>query len=214
MARGIDMTGVSFNGCRVLNRQGTNKDRKITWLCECYCGKSFVTTGKSIRNNTVKSCGCLKQETLNKGRKNNKTHGDTGSKLYYVWRGIKKRCRKPNSSNYKWYGEQGINVCDEWYNSYSKFEEWAMMNGYEEGLSIDRIVVDGNYEPSNCRWVDMKTQQRNRGNNVKVKYKGKKRTLAEIAEMTGLSQSLINYRHKHGVDFDAPKRTIKESDLS
>ncbi|MEN4457295.1 hypothetical protein ABC558_10935 [Staphylococcus epidermidis] len=213
MTRGIDMTGVNFNGCKVLKRKGTNKDKKITWLCECYCGNLFVTTGKSIRNNTVKSCGCLKQETLSKCRKNNKTHGDTGSELYNIWRGIKKRCRKPNAHNYKWYGKRGIDVCDEWYNSYSKFKEWAKTNGYEEGSSIDRINVNGNYEPNNCRWVDMKTQQRNRRNNVKVKYKGRNRTLAEISEITGLSQSLINYRYKHGVDFDAPKRTIKESDL-
>ena len=104
-------------------------------------------------------------------------------------------------------------MCEEWLNDYSSFKEWAMMNGYKKGLTIDRIDINGNYEPNNCRWVDMKAQQRNRGNNVKVKYKGKNRTLAEISEMTGLFQSLINYRHKHGVDFDAPKRTIKESDL-
>lgn len=213
MTKIINMTGKTFNNCIVLERAGTNKDKKATWKCKCFCGKEFITTGKSIRNKSVKSCGCYRVHIAQQHGINNKTHGDTGSKLYYVWLGIKKRCRNENNPNYKWYGAKGIEVCEEWLNDYSSFKEWALSNGYEEGLTIDRIDCSRNYEPSNCRWVDWKEQERNRTNNVKVFYKGKERTLSEISEITGLSQSLINYRHKHGVDFDAPKRTIKESDL-
>ena len=214
MANFKDMTGYVFNGCEVLEREGSNKDKKATWKCKCYCGNVFVTTGKSIRAKSTISCGCYKNKVLSKQGKKNGTHKETGSKLYYVWHGMKKRCNDKNNKGYKWYGGRGIKICDEWLEDYIAFKNWAVSNGYEEGLTIDRINVDGNYEPDNCRWVDMKTQQRNRRNNVKAYYDGEERTISEIAEMKGESLQLIYYRYKNGVDFDAPKRRVKESDLS
>jgi len=90
-----------------------------------------------------------------------KKHGQSKSHLYNVWRHMIYRCEKPSLANYKYYGERGIRVCDEWH-YFDTFQAWAAANGYKRGLSIDRIDNDGNYEPSNCRWVDSKTQGRNK----------------------------------------------------
>ena len=119
------------------------------------------------------------------------------TKLNGVWRDMKYRCSNPNCKYFKNYGGRGIRVCSEWH-EFEEFYEWSVNNGYKEGLSIDRINSDGNYEPSNCRWVDMKTQQRNRGNNRKVEYDNKNLCLTEWAEITGLHPKTIAYRLNNG----------------
>lgn len=93
-----------------------------------------------------------------------KTHGLSNTRLYNIWRHIKKRTRLSTSSNFKYYGGRGINVCDEWYDSFAVFSKWALENGYRDDLSIDRKDVDGNYEPSNCRWTTQAVQMKNRRN--------------------------------------------------
>lgn len=98
MARLIDMTGKKFNECNVIKRYGSNKDKKATWLCECFCGETFVATGKDIRNGNVKSCGCYRNSILNSQGGKNKTHNETKTRLYNIWRGIKKRCYIPNDT--------------------------------------------------------------------------------------------------------------------
>ena len=213
MSKMIDMTGHIFNGCEVIEKENYKIHDRVAWLCVCYCGNYFVAAGKSIRNGEIKSCGCLRKEILNSQGKKNKTHGETNNKLYNVWRGIKKRCRIENTSNYKHYGGRGIQVCDEWYDSYENFKDWATNSGYKEGLSIDRIDVNGNYEPSNCRWVTMKTQQNNRRNTKYGEYKGRTMTFSEIAEITGLTLQAIHYRYKHNIDFDKPKKETPEEEL-
>lgn len=91
-------------------------------------------------------------------------HNMSGTRLYNIWRHVKKRCRLPSSANYQYYGGRGINVCDEWFDSFEVFMLWSLGNGYEESLSIDRKDVDGNYEPSNCRWANQTLQMKNRRN--------------------------------------------------
>jgi len=201
MGKIIEMTGYKFNGCEVISRNSLNDDKKATWNCRCFCGNSFVTTGKSIRNGGVKSCGCLRQAVLNKQR-NKKIHGETGTRLYNIWRGMKKRCRLPKANGYKYYGAKGIDVCDEWFNSYENFRNWSINNGYSDELTIDRIDVKGDYEPSNCRWIDWKTQERNRSNNVYIIYEGNKMTKSEAAEKIGISLQLLDYRLKNKNDID------------
>lgn len=193
------MIGVIFNGCEVIERVGTNKDKKATWGCLCYCGKKFTATGKSIRQGYIKSCGCYRSKVLSNSGASNKTHGKTGSRLYNIWRGMKKRCYLPTDSSYKNYGAKGITVCEEWSNSFESFMEWAENNGYQDKLTIDRLDNSKGYYPENCRWADYTTQGRNRSNNARMEYKGKILTKTEIAKELGISKNLLHYRITKGI---------------
>ena len=115
------------------------------------------------------------------------------TKLYGIWESIKQRCCNPNVKSYKNYGGRGIDMCDEWYNSFLAFHKWAMANDYQEGLQIDRIDNDKGYSPSNCRFVTRKEQNRNRRNNIY--FCGV--LLIEIAEMTGILYNTLLWRLKH-----------------
>lgn len=119
--------------------------------------------------------------------------GIKGTRLYTIWHTIHLRCYNPNNKDYHNYGERGITVCEEWsydsINGYYNFKAWAIENGYNEDLSIDRIDSNGNYEPSNCRWSTMKEQQRNRRNNKPITVNGKEyRTLSEAIEALGRTE--------------------------
>lgn len=107
-------------------------------------------------------------------------------------------------------GGRGIDVCDEWYDSYENFRDWSLEKGYKEGLTIDRIDVDGDYEPSNCRWVDWKTQENNRRNTVYVEYKGKTYPRAVLADKLGVTNQALLYRQKNNIPLTRP---FKEEDL-
>lgn len=140
------------------------------WECQCDCGNITVVRHGDLRSGRTVSCGCYnyeKESVL-------KTHGYSRTKLYDVYIKMKSRCNNPDDKNYADYGGRGIKVCKEWNESPKSFIEWALNNGYKEKLSIDRINVNGNYEPSNCRWTDSETQclnQRIRKDN-KTGYKG------------------------------------------
>lgn len=118
------------------------------------------------------------------------------SRIRSIHAGMKSRCYNSKMPNFKYYGGLGIQVCEEWRNSFLAFYNWAMANGYQEGLTIDRIDVCGNYEPSNCRWVDMKTQDNNRSDNVVLTYNGESHTIPEWSEITGIKQYVIRNRIK------------------
>ena len=199
MAKMIDMTDQTFNGCKVIKREGSDKDRKATWLCQCFCGKSFITTGKSIRLGFTKSCGCHKKNIIMNAGMNNKTHGMTKTRLYRIWRGIKKRCRYEKDASYKYYGSKGIDVCDEWFDSFDNFKDWALSNGYNDSLTIDRIDNSKGYYPENCKWSTYKEQARNRSNNVKMNFRNESLTKSEVAEKLGISRNLLQYRLNKGL---------------
>lgn len=130
-----------------------------------------------------------------KGTNNgNYKHGGKGTKLYEVWYTMRRRCNCPNSKAYKYYGGKGITVCKEWDTDFSVFQKWAIENGYTEGLSIDRIDVTGNYEPSNCRWATRKEQSNNKTTTLKIEHKGETRTLSEWAEYLGIKLDTLYYR--------------------
>ena len=136
--------------------------RKRLLKVQCHCGNIFNPRMNDLRSGKVKSCGCIKAEST---RKAHTTHGFTKNRkqlpLYVVWKGMKKRCLNPNEKQYHDYGGRGIVICDEWKNDAKSFVEWAMANGYEKGLEIDRIDVNGNYEPSNCRFVTSSVNSQN-----------------------------------------------------
>lgn len=128
-------------------------------IYECpFCLNHFKTSTRCINYGTTKSCGCVRKENA---AKSVIKHGDYKSRLYNIFMQIKARCYQVNSPHYKNYGKRGIIVCDEWKNNYSIFKKWALYNGYSDSLTIDRINNDGNYEPSNCRWVTRCQQSEN-----------------------------------------------------
>lgn len=127
------------------------------WLCKCDCGEYKTVSTKLLRRGTTRSCGCLRKEMEVEA---NTTHGDTNSRLYKTWCNMKSRCTNQKSTDYKYYGAKGVKVCEEWLNSYEAFRDWALANGYKEGLTIDRINSEDNYKPINCRWITLSKNSR------------------------------------------------------
>lgn len=182
-----NMIDYKFFGCIVLKRV-ENKGKSVCWLCKCKCGNDFIARGSDIRTGNTKSCGCLNKKVAgDKARK----HGKRNTRLYNIWNNMKLRCYNKNNISYHNYGGRGIKICDEWINSFESFYEWSMRLGYNDTLTIDRIDNNGNYEPSNCRWVNFKEQERNRGNNHKLEFNNKNCTIAEWSEITGLPYKTI-----------------------
>ena len=138
-----------------------------------------------------------------------RTHGESKTRLYRVWAHMKGRCNNPNDHGYKDYGGRGIKICDEWNNSYESFREWAIHNGYQEDLTIDRVNVNGNYEPNNCRWVTNLVQARNKRETIYVTCDGVTKTLSEWAEELGVSYYTLHKRIKY-LGF-SPERVVKEA---
>ena len=159
------------------------------WICKCDCGNIVEVNGDSLNKGRVVRC---KQCPKPKGNDSPVfKHGLTNSRLMRIWTDIKARCYNPNEKAYKNYGGRGVKMCDEWRNNSKSFFYWALNNGYNETLTIDRINTNGNYEPSNCRWVDRKTQCNNQRNNHYVEYKGERLTISQLAEKYGLKKHRV-----------------------
>ena len=195
MGKVNDLTGLRFGRLSVIERAGSNARRHATWLCRCDCGNTTVVSGADLRSGNTKSCGCYHDDV---SRVLRTSHGSYGTKLYYVWLSMKGRCLNPKNKAYKNYGARGVTVCDEWLNNFESFQQWALSNGYEEGLSLDRIDNDAAYEPSNCRWVTSVVQNNNRRSNRYIEYGGESHTVAEWAEITGLPYEALRKRIAKG----------------
>ena len=158
---GKDKTGQRFNRLVVLGDSGQRKFKAVVWLCQCDCGqKTFVDT-KSLTTGNIKSCGCLQREAASRMCKEERTtHGMTKTRLYRVWRSMKCRCLLKTNISYPYYGGRGVKICNEWL-SFEPFMQWALSNGYKDNLTIDRIDVDDDYKPDNCKWSTMAEQNRN-----------------------------------------------------
>ena len=160
----------------------------------CDCGKETIVYESNLGKCTF-SCGCLSRD---KSKEHNSKHGQSRTRLFTIWSGMRHRCRNPKLREYPDYGGRGIKVCKEWDDSFEAFRDWAMSHGYTEELTLDRIDNDGNYEPSNCRWITMKEQQANKRNNVLLTYNGETHIAKEWARRTGLSYRLIMCRLHYG----------------
>lgn len=184
------------------------------WLCRCDCGtkKVFRTDGLGInKSRSTLSCGCYNEEN-NWNSKDNALHkkyeySDSQARskyhrIYKTWCHMKSRCENPNDGSYSDYGGRGIRVCDEW-QRYALFKKWALKNGFDyrkSGLeqSIDRINVNGNYEPNNCRWADKYVQANNKRNNSYIEVYGVQYTFSELARKTGIDRLTLYARYRKG----------------
>ena len=191
MSKPIDITGQRFGSLVAIKRVESNKSGKARWLCQCDCGNQKIIDRYCLTKGWTKSCGCLQTESRY-GRLS--THGDAGTTLYQKWAGMKRRCQNTHEKAYKYYGGRGINFCEEWNKSFMTFREWALTHGYSDNLELDRIDVNGNYCPENCRWVSRKEQANNKRNNRTLTLNNETRTMAEWAEITGLSTTCICLR--------------------
>lgn len=195
----IEMVGKKFARLTVVQEAGKDKSRNRLWKCICDCGGETISSGVDLRRGKARSCGCYQKEVARQTcLKRNITHGMTGTRIFNIWIGIRKRCLCEKELNYKNYGGRGITICQEWQEDFSNFYAWAMDNGYDDELTIDRIDVNGNYEPSNCRWITHKEQSNNTRRNHFVSYNGVSKTIAQWAEITGINRSTIWDRLDNG----------------
>ena len=190
-----DLTGQKFNRWTVIERAENDKRGQAQWKCVCDCGNVSIVGGKDLRLNKSKSCGCLQKETASQVAK---THGKSKTRLYRIWNVMRQRCKNPKVPEYKRYGGRGISVCCQWENSFLDFYDWAIHHGYSDSLSIDRINVNGNYEPSNCRWATAIEQARNKRNMRLIEYNGEKKTLIEWTETLKLNYLRVKSRLQKG----------------
>ena len=169
-----------YNRLTIKSVSGEVKGRCSTWLnCQCECGNMKVIRFDYLVNGRTKSCGCYRKDNARKQSKELEIHHLSNTRLFEIYRAMKRRCSEHDNKDYKYYGGRGIRVCDEWLNSLESFAKWSYANGYNDTLTIDRIDSNGNYEPSNCRWVDNTIQANNKRNNIFLEYNGKKKTIAQ-----------------------------------
>lgn len=160
-----DITGQRFGKLVAIKKVGTDGRRNAIWLCKCDCGNECQRIVAELTKNKNHSCGCLAKEHLKDMANGNITHGMTGTRLYGCYKGMMSRCYRKKDIHYKAYGGRGIVVCDEWKNNAKAFIDWAITHGYSDDLTIERIDVNGNYEPSNCTWIPMSEQYKNKQSN-------------------------------------------------
>lgn len=186
----LDLNGNTFGRLMVLSEIRDSSHYRH-YLCMCECGNKCDIRRSDLLSGKTKSCGCLKYEN-----KASLTHGLTKTRIHNIWTAMKQRCYYKKSKNFQNYGGRGITVCEEWKDDFIKFYNWAMTNGYNDKLSIDRIDVNGNYEPNNCRWATDIEQGRNKTINRYIEYNGEIKTLVEWSECLKINYSTLRTKTK------------------
>lgn len=185
----VDITGERYGKlvaiCATTER---TKNGGVIWLFKCDCGKSKCIPANSVKSGLVKSCGCI-----------TKTHGMTGTRLFNIWVDMRQRCSNPNYPQFYLWGGKGVKVCQEWENDFQAFYNWAISNGYDDTLSIERKDGCGDYEPSNCKWATPKEQSRNTTGNRKITIDGETKLLCEWIEISPITTSTYYKRIKRGM---------------
>lgn len=202
----VDLTGQKFGRLTVIERaeRRTGHGEHAHWVCMCDCGKVTVVKSSDLTCGKTKSCGCFREEMklLAHTTHGDGKHGDNRNRLYHIWADMKNRCNSPSNHAYQHYGARGISVCEEW-NAYENFKVWALSNGYEEDLTIDRIDVNGNYEPRNCRWITKQEQCYNKTNSRTITYQGETKTVSQWAFELGLPRTTLAHRLDDGWSIEA-----------
>lgn len=201
-----DLSNQKINKLEVIKRVENDKFGNAKWLCKCECGNIIEVLGIHLRSNHTKSCGCLKKDNC-KSLKHKKAHGMSKTRMYKIWNGMKNRTNINNKI--KNYSDRGIKLCDEWNNNFELFYKWAIDNGYNDKLTIDRIDVNGNYNPDNCRWVTMKKQNNNKRNNKIITFNGEKHTMTEWNDKLNYTNGLLKNRLSRGWSINRALTTKK-----
>ena len=195
MGKLIDMTGNRYGRLLVLKRYGTSRSNHVLWLCRCDCGKESVVSGQHLRSGHTKSCGCNVKDISTVA---SVTHGMSGTRLYAIWCNMRERCYRRNRDDYPEYGGRGIEVCPEWRDNFEAFRDWALVNGYQEYLTLDRTDTNGDYCPENCRWATLQQQANNTRTNRLITYNGETHTLSQWADLKGISYDTLRNRLNRG----------------
>lgn len=200
-----DLKGLRFGRLTVIERV-ENRASRVCWMCKCDCGNYTKATSNALKVGSTTSCGCKAKEDFGN---RTRTHGDSSTKLYRTWATMKKRCNCENNWDYKHYGGRGISVCDEWI-MYEGFKMWALNNGYVEGLSIERIDFNKNYEPSNCTWIEFKDQNKNTRRTHNIEFMGETRSVTEWARFFNKAHGTIGYHIRRGTVLEFFSKWEKE----
>ena len=206
-----DLTGKRYERLVVKEFAGFHEQpsgkRRSQWKCACDCGNEVVVTAINLKTGNSKSCGCLnKERIISRFTKHSGRH----SRLYGIWSGMKNRCYNQNCQDYPQYGGRGIKLCEAWMNDFESFRQWAYSNGYKDTLSIDRIDVNGDYKPENCRWATPAIQSNNRTNTIFVEAFGKQQSLSDWAKEYGIKYHTLYARiYKLGMSPEQALNYIK-----
>jgi hypothetical protein len=195
-----DLVGARFGELIVLEKVPRLKSNTTRWKCKCDCGKIIETTRSSLIKGSSKSCGCLcKKLSTQRIIKVNTKHNLSRTRIYRIWTGIKNRVKGNIKDNKKYYFDRNIKICDEWEKDFIKFYNWSIQNGYSDNLSIDRIDVNGDYKPDNCRWATIKQQNRNKQNTTYLTLNGKTLSMGEWKEKLDIPFSTMVNRKRKGL---------------
>lgn len=195
-----NLAGNKFGRLTVIKRSN-EKGRRVKWLCSCDCGGSKEVVADQLLSGKTQSCGCLKKESI---AAVNFSHGMANSREYKSWSHAKARCNNPNDAKFPLYGARGISMCDTWRSSFSSF--LLDMGRAPEGHTLDRIDVNGNYEPSNCRWATIKQQGNNTRSNVISEAFGFSGNIKQISERFSVPYKYLHSRIKYYGD--TPEQAI------
>lgn len=193
----LDLEGKRYGSMTVLHRVENDKYGKARWLCRCDCGTEYIALcGNIVRGKTTRCKKCLGKLTAERCHK----HGGSYTRLYKLLVGMKNRCRDANRNSYKYYGERGIDVCDEWNgkDGFENFRNWAINNGYQDGLTIERIDVNKGYSPDNCKWIPFEEQANNTRRSKYCTINGEMMTLKQASKKYGIHYQTIYARFKKG----------------
>jgi hypothetical protein len=190
-----------------------DKDRynhpRIYCDTKCDCGNTKTVDKHALQYARVKSCGCLNNAHKMRFVEKSTTHGQSGTRLYELWCGIKQRCYYPNCDRYNCYGGRGIKVCDEWKDDFLVFHDWAVTHGYENSLSIERKNVDGDYCPDNCCFIPLADQHKNKRNTKHITCFGQRKTLSDWAKDERCLVDFANLRHRLHLGWDIERALTK-----
>lgn len=195
----IDLSGQKINMLTVIKRVN-NKNKRVCWLCECECGNKTIVLSEHLLNSQYQkySCGCTRKPTKKRGSK----YGNYNPKILLVWYGMNKRCYYKKDKEYKHYGARNIKMCNEWLGveGFINFQNWALENGYNDNLTIDRINNNGDYEPSNCRWVTRRENNLNRRGIIIVEYNNKRMCLKDYCNLKGLNYNTTRKKYAKNIN--------------